>query len=95
MSDRRRARLVVIGNGMAGMRTVEELLTRAPDRFDITVIGAESEPNYNRIQLSSVLAGDKMRDDIIINSWSWYGKRGIRLMIRPPRHTRRRLDGAV
>ena len=80
MSDRRRARLVVVGNGMAGMRTVEELLARAPDRFDITVIGAEQEPNYNRIQLSSVLAGDKMRDDIIINPWSWYGKRGIRLM---------------
>ncbi|HVU44015.1 MAG TPA: FAD-dependent oxidoreductase [Xanthobacteraceae bacterium] len=80
MNDRRRAQLVVIGNGMAGMRTVEELLKRAPDRFDITVIGAEPEPNYNRIQLSSVLAGDKTRDDTIINSWSWYGKRGIRLM---------------
>jgi nitrite reductase (NADH) large subunit len=79
MSDRRRTRLVVVGNGMAGMRTVEELLTRAPDRFDITVIGAEPEPNYNRIQLSSVLAGDKTRDDIIINPWSWYGKRGIHL----------------
>ena len=75
-----RLRLVVVGNGMAGMRTVEELLARAPDRFDITVIGAEPEPNYNRIQLSSVLAGDKTRDDIIINAWSWYGKRGIRLM---------------
>ena len=75
-----RARLVVVGNGMAGMRTVEELLARAPDRFDITVIGAEPEPNYNRILLSSVLAGDKTRDDIIINPWSWYGKRGIRLM---------------
>ena len=54
-----RERLVVIGNGMAGMRTVEELLSRAPDRYDITVIGAEPHPNYNRILLSSVLAGDK------------------------------------
>jgi nitrite reductase [NAD(P)H] large subunit len=80
MSDRRRVRLVVVGNGMAGMRTVEELLTRAPDRYDITVIGAELQPNYNRILLSSVLAGDKTRDDIIINPWSWYGKRGIRLL---------------
>jgi len=80
MGDRRRARLIVVGNGMAGMRTVEELLARAPDRFDITVIGAEPEPNYNRILLSSVLAGDKTRNDIIINPWSWYGKRGIRLM---------------
>jgi nitrite reductase (NADH) large subunit len=80
MSDRRRARFVVVGNGMAGMRTVEELLTRAPDRFDITVIGAEPEPSYNRILLSSVLAGDKTRDDIIVNPWSWYRKRGIRLI---------------
>ena len=79
MSDRRRARLVVIGNGMAGMRTVEELLARAPDGFEIAIIGAEPQPNYNRILLSSVLAGDKSRDDTILNAWSWYGKRGIRL----------------
>jgi nitrite reductase (NADH) large subunit len=48
--------LVVVGNGMAGMRTVEELVARAPDRFDITVIGGEPHPSYNRILLSSVLA---------------------------------------
>ena len=68
-SDRpERARLVVVGNGMAGMRTVEELLSRAPDRFDITVIGAEPHPNYNRIMLSSVLAGDKTLDEIVHQS---------------------------
>ncbi len=67
MSTDRRARLVVVGNGMAGMRAVEELLSRAPDRFDITVIGAEPQPNYNRILLSSVLAGDKTLDEIVIN----------------------------
>jgi nitrite reductase (NADH) large subunit len=44
-----RPRLVVVGNGMAGMRTVEELVARAPDRFDITVIGGEPHPSYNRI----------------------------------------------
>ena len=65
ISSQRRPRLVVVGNGMAGMRTVEELLARAPDRFDITVIGAEPQPNYNRIMLSSVLAGDKTLDDIV------------------------------
>src|ERR1700722_12435118 len=80
-SDRpERARLVVVGNGMAGMRTVEELLSRAPDRFDITVIGAEPHPNYNRILLSAVLAGDKALDGIVINSRNWYGDHGIRLI---------------
>ncbi len=80
MSNRRRAQLVVVGNGMAGMRVVEELLSRAPDRFDITVIGAEAQPNYNRILLSSVLAGDKTLDEIVINSRSWYAEHGIRLI---------------
>jgi nitrite reductase (NADH) large subunit len=75
-----RPRLVVVGNGMAGMRAVEELLSRAPDRFDITVIGAEPHPNYNRILLSSVLAGDKTLDEIVINAPSWYAEHGIRLM---------------
>jgi nitrite reductase [NAD(P)H] large subunit len=75
-----RPRLVIVGNGMAGMRTVEELLSRAPDRFDITVIGAEPHPNYNRILLSSVLAGDKSLDEIVINSPSWYAEHGIRLI---------------
>jgi nitrite reductase (NADH) large subunit len=80
-SDRpERARLVVVGNGMAGMRTVEELLTQAPDRFDITVVGAESHPNYNRIMLSSVLAGDKTLDEIVLNSRAWYDEHGIRLI---------------
>jgi nitrite reductase (NADH) large subunit len=76
----RRERLVVVGNGMAGMRTVEELLSRAPDRYAITVIGAEPHPNYNRILLSSVLAGDKNVDEIVINPSDWYAERGIRLI---------------
>jgi nitrite reductase (NADH) large subunit len=76
----RRARLVVVGNGMAGMRTVEELLARAPGRFDITVIGAEPGPNYNRILLSAVLAGEKARDEIVINPCSWYDEHGIALI---------------
>src|ERR1700676_1591967 len=80
MSSRRRAQLVVVGNGMAGMPTGEELFSRAPDTFDITVIGAEPHPNYNRILLSSVLAGDKALDGIVINSRSWYGEQGIRLI---------------
>jgi nitrite reductase (NADH) large subunit len=65
---------------MAGMRAVEELLSRAPGRFDITVIGAEPHPNYNRILLSAVLSGDKTLSEIVINSRSWYGEQGIRLI---------------
>lgn len=62
------------------MRAVEELLSRAPDRFDIVVIGAEPHPNYNRILLSAVLAGDKTLDDIVVNPRSWYDERDIRLI---------------
>src|SRR3954452_8611236 len=80
----RRERLVVIGNGMAGMRAVEELLSRAPDRYAITVIGAEPHPNYNRILLSSVLAGDKSIADIVINPLGWYEERNIRLIAGDP-----------
>ncbi len=65
-------RLVVIGNGMAGMRTVEELLALAPDKYEITVFGAEPYGNYNRIMLSSVLCGEKNIEDIIINDRQWY-----------------------
>ena len=77
-------RLVVVGNGMAGMRTVEELLARAPERYAITVIGAEPHPNYNRIMLSSVLAGEKTADETVINPTAWYGERGIRLITGSP-----------
>jgi nitrite reductase (NADH) large subunit len=75
-----RAQLVVVGNGMAGMRAVEELIARAADRFDITVIGAEPHPNYNRILLSAVLAGEKTLDEIVVNPHGWYAERGIRLI---------------
>jgi nitrite reductase (NADH) large subunit len=75
----RRQKLVVIGNGMAGMRTVEELLKIAPDLYDITVFGAEPQPNYNRILLSPVLAGEASFEDIVLNGWDWYAEHGIRL----------------
>src|SRR5215472_12778539 len=78
--SRSRARLVVVGNGMAGMRAVEELIARAPDRFDITVIGVEPHPNYNRILLSAVLAGEKALDDIVVNARNWYAEHGICLL---------------
>ena len=75
-----RMQLVVIGNGMAGMRTVEELLQLAPDKYDITVIGREPHGNYNRIMLSPVWAGEKAVEDIVIHPLSWYAERGITLL---------------
>ena len=72
-------KLVVVGNGMAGIRAVEELLVLAPDLYDITVFGSEPHPNYNRILLSPVLAGEQKLEDIILNDWQWYKDNGIRL----------------
>lgn len=72
-------KLVVIGNGMAGMRTVEELLKIAPDLYHITVFGAEPHPNYNRILLSPVLAGEQTLDEIVLNPRAWYAEHGITL----------------
>jgi len=72
-------KLVVVGNGMAGMRTVEELLKIAPDLYEITVFGAEPHPNYNRILLSPVLAGEQQVSDIVLNGMDWYAEHGIRL----------------
>ncbi len=74
-----RLRLVVVGNGMAGMRTVEELLALAPDLYEIVVFGSEPHGNYNRILLSPVLAGEKTVRDIILNDIHWYAERNIKL----------------
>ncbi|HET9578773.1 MAG TPA: nitrite reductase large subunit NirB [Usitatibacter sp.] len=79
MSPPQRPKLVVVGNGMAGVRTVEELLKLAPERYDITVFGAEPHPNYNRILLSPVLAGEQTLQDIVLNPVEWYERNGIRL----------------
>ncbi len=74
-----RANLVVIGNGMAGVRAVEELLALAPALYNITIFGAEPHPNYNRILLSPVLAGEQTLDEIVLNPLSWYADNGITL----------------
>ena len=77
---RTRERLVVVGNGPAGMRTVEELVARAPDHYDITIFGAEPRQPYNRILLSAVLSGEKTGDDIVTHSQAWHEERGIALI---------------
>ena len=75
----KKSKLVMVGNGMAGVRTLEELLKIAPDLYDITVFGAEPHPNYNRILLSPVLAGEQTLDEIVLNSWDWYKDNHITL----------------
>ncbi|RUT35677.1 NAD(P)/FAD-dependent oxidoreductase [Paenibacillus zeisoli] len=72
-------KLVLIGNGMAGVNAIEQLLKLAPDKYEITVFGSEPHPNYNRILLSSVLAGDATIQDIVINDMDWYTDNGITL----------------
>ncbi|MDR3506571.1 MAG: nitrite reductase large subunit NirB [Caulobacteraceae bacterium] len=72
-------KLVIIGNGMAGCRLIEEILKRDPARYAITVFGAEPRVNYNRIMLSPVLAGEKTFADIVINDEAWYRDNGITL----------------
>jgi nitrite reductase (NADH) large subunit len=72
-------KLVMVGNGMAGVRTLEEVLKLAPDLYEITVFGAEPYANYNRIMLSPVLAGEQTIQDIMLNDVGWYAEHGIRL----------------
>ncbi|MDD2989203.1 MAG: nitrite reductase large subunit NirB [Zoogloea sp.] len=89
----RKLKLVMVGNGMAGVRTLEELRKIAPDMYDITVFGAEPHPNYNRILLSPVLAGEMTIQDIILNDLQWYADNGITLHLgarvtRIDRHNR-------
>src|SRR5687768_60425 len=78
--SRTMTRLVVVGNGMAGMACLEQILKYAP-RFAITVFGDETHVNYNRIMLSSVLAGEKAADDIVLNSVEWYQRHNIDLRV--------------
>ena len=77
-------RLVVIGNGMAGCRAVEEILARDAARYQVTIFGAEPRVNYNRIMLSPVLAGEKAFDEIVINTAEWYDDNGITLVSGDP-----------
>lgn len=75
----KKQKLVLIGNGMAGVRTLEELLKLVPNTYDITVFGAEPYGNYNRILLSPVLAGEMTVPEIMLNDLTWYRENGITL----------------
>jgi NAD(P)H-dependent nitrite reductase small subunit len=80
----RKPRLVVIGNGMAAIRAVEELRGLAPQAYDITVFGAEPHGGYNRVLLSPLLAGDKQIEDIVTRPPEWYDEREITLYRADP-----------
>lgn len=82
-------KLIVVGNGMAGMRTVEELLKIAPDKYDITVFGEEPHGNYNRIMLSPLLSGEKTLEEIMINDLEWYTTNNITLHAGAEKHVAR------
>lgn len=71
--------LVLIGNGMAGVRTLEEVLKLEPEKYNITVFGEEPYGNYNRILLSPVLAREKTISEIMLNDEQWYIDNGITL----------------
>lgn len=73
-------RLVVVGNGMAGMACVEQILRYQPD-FHVTVFGDETHVNYNRVLLSSVLAGERSADDIVLHPREWYAQHGVDLHV--------------
>jgi nitrite reductase (NADH) large subunit len=79
-----RRRLLVIGNGMCSLRLLEELVVLAPDRFEITVIGAESTPAYNRVLLSPLLAGELSPADVELRPAEWYARNGIDLVVGQP-----------
>src|SRR6478609_3255468 len=72
-------KLVLIGNGMAGVRAIEEVLKVSSEAFEITIFGSEPHPNYNRILLSKVLQGDTNVEDITLNDWNWYQENNITL----------------
>ncbi|AOZ91492.1 nitrite reductase large subunit NirB [Paenibacillus crassostreae] len=78
MQTQSKEKLIIIGNGMAGISTVEQIL-KLNNSFDITVFGSEPHPNYNRIMLSYVLEGSKTIDDIVLNDWNWYRDNQITL----------------
>lgn len=74
-----RERLVVVGAGMAGLKLLEELKAACPGRYNVTIVGAEPEPAYNRVLLSSLLAGEAADEDLTLKERAWYGASGFRL----------------
>lgn len=80
LEGRRRERLVIAGGGMAGLKLVEELSELCPDRYEIVMVAKEPRPPYNRVLLSSLLAGEVQETDVELRSRSWFAGNGIALL---------------
>lgn len=80
LEGRRRERLLVVGGGMASLKLVEELVEQCPGRYEIVVAAKEPHPPYNRVLLSSLLAGEAQETDIELRPASWYGENGVQLL---------------
>lgn len=80
----RRPRIVVVGGGMAAAALIEELCALAPQRYAITVFGAEPHPPYNRSLLSAALAGDIARAQLFTRAREWYARTGVALHTGDP-----------
>jgi nitrite reductase (NADH) large subunit len=78
--EEKRERLVVVGAGMVGLKLVEELVELCPSRYDIAMVGAEARPAYNRVLLSSLLAGEAGEDDIALRPATWYADNVVELL---------------
>ena len=75
----KKQKLVMVGNGMAGVRVIEEIIKINPNLYSVTIFGSEPHPNYNRIKLSNVLQGETRFEETIINDWDWYQANEIEL----------------
>ena len=80
LEGRRRERLLVVGGGMAALKLVEELVEQCPGRYEIVIAAKEPHPPYNRVLLSSLLAGEAQAADIELRPAAWYGENGVRLL---------------
>lgn len=75
-----RERLLVVGGGMASVKLAEELVARCPGAYDVAIVAKETHPPYNRVLLSSVLAGDADEEDLTLRAADWYRAHGIGLL---------------
>lgn len=83
MTDLKKVRVVVVGNGMVGYKFCEKLIAKAKDLFEITVFGEEPRPAYDRVHLSEYFAG-KTAEDLTMAPLDWYFDNGIKIHLSDP-----------
>lgn len=80
LEGRRRERLLIAGGGMAALKLVEELVEQCPSRYEIVVAAKEPHAPYNRVLLSSLLAGDARRVDLELRPAAWFIEKGVQFL---------------